>query len=142
MVTATTTKRQRAFLWLVPAAITLGVVAFAAAALSDSRVPAPLSWLAAFFVVFAWFAYLSVPRRVIVNGAEVIFECPIHNVSVPIADIYKIDARAWNRGFVIVRAKRRRAYLLREMPNLFAVVAEIIQRNHTATVVGRVPGAA
>jgi hypothetical protein len=142
MVTATTTKRQRAFLWLVPSAITLGVVAFAASAPSDARVPAPLWWFAALFVVFAWFAYLSIPRRVVVNGAQLVLERPIHNISVPIADIYKIDARAWNRGFVIVRAKRRRAYLLREMPNLFAVVAEITSRNHTATVVGRVPGAA
>jgi hypothetical protein len=142
MVTATTNKWQRAFLWLAPSAITLGLLAFAPLAASDPRVPAALWWIGALGVVLAWFSYVSTPRRVVVNGAELALERPIGSISVRISHIHRIDARVWNSGFVIVRAKRRRVLLLRRMPNLFAIVAAITQRNPTVAVVGRVPSAA
>jgi hypothetical protein len=60
----------------------------------------------------------------------------------PISDINRIDARPWNRGLVILRAKKRTVFLRRRTPNLAAIVAEVAQQNPQATVVGRVPSAA
>lgn len=141
MLTATTTRRQRIWLWLVPSMISCAFLVFAASAASDPRVPA-LQWLIGALGVFlAWFSYLSIPRRVVIDGIDVVFERPIGSISVPILAIHKIDARVWNRGFVILSSQRRKLYVLRHMQNLLTIVAEINQQNPSARVVGRVPAA-
>ena len=140
MLTATTTRWQRVWLWLAPSLITLALLAFAASAASDPRAPAPLWLIGVLGVGLAWFSFLSIPRRIVIEGGDLVLERPIGSISVPIAGIGRIDARAWNRGFVIVSAKRRKVFLLRHMRNLFAIVGEITQRNPSATVVGSVPG--
>jgi hypothetical protein len=60
-------------------------------------------------------------------------------MSVPIAEVRRVDATVWNRGFVTVTTQRRKIYLLRSIKNLFAIVAEIKQQNPSVTVVGDVP---
>lgn len=75
------------------------------------------------------------------NATHLVFERPMGTISVPVADINRIDARGWKRGFVTVSAKRRKVFLLRHTRNLFAIVAEISRRNPSATVVGSVPRA-
>jgi len=66
-------------------------------------------------------------------------ERPMGSITVPIAEVRKVDARAWNRGFVIVTAEHRKIYMLRSTKNLFAIVNEIKQQNPSAMVVGNVP---
>jgi len=71
MTTATTTMRQRIFLWAAPSVITLGLLAFAVLGASD------LAWERPFWVIavpgavlvmfLVWFSYLSIPRRVVVD---------------------------------------------------------------------------
>jgi hypothetical protein len=69
-------------------------------------------------------------------------ERPIGSISVPIAEIRKVDARAWNRGFVVVTAEHRKIYMLRSTKNLLAIVNEIKQQNRSVMVVGNVPSVA
>jgi hypothetical protein len=113
-------------LWLAPCVTTLVLLAFAAAAAVDARVPAPWLVVSVLGVVLAWFSYLSIPRRVTIDGADVVLDRPIGSVSLPISEIHGIDARAWNRRFVTVHTRRRRVFLLRNMPDLATVILEII----------------
>jgi hypothetical protein len=62
MITATTTIRQRAVLWLVRSVMTLGLLAFAASAALDRRLPTPLWVVAVLGISLAWFSYLSISR--------------------------------------------------------------------------------
>ena len=64
---------------------------------------------------------MSIPRRIAVDGADLRLECPMGSITVPIAEVRKVDARAWNRGFVIVTAEHRKIYMLRSTKNLFAI---------------------
>jgi hypothetical protein len=139
MLTATTTRPQRVLLWLAPALITIAMLGFAAAAASDPRAPGPIWILGVLVVAVGWWSYVSIPRRIAVNGSDLLLERPIGSITVPIAEVRKIDARAWNRGFVIVTAENRKIHLLRSTRNLFAIVNEIKQQNPSAMVVGDVP---
>jgi hypothetical protein len=110
----------------------------AASAASNPWVPALLWLIGALGVFLAWSSYLSIPRRVVINGADVVFERPIGTLSMPILAILHIDVRAWNRGFVVLSTQRRKLYLLRHMPDLFTIVADITQHNPSTIVVGRI----
>lgn len=103
MVTATTTRPQRVLLWLAPALITIAMVGFAAGAASDPRAPAPIWILGVIAIAVGWWSYVSIPRRIAVDGSDLRLDRPLGSITVPIAEIRKVDARGWNRGFVIVR---------------------------------------
>jgi len=139
VVTATTTRPQRVLLWLAPALITIAMVSFAVGAASDPRAPGPIWILGIIAVAMGWWSYVSIPRRIAVDGADLRLERPMGSITVPIAEVRKVDARAWNRGFVIVTAEHRKIYMLRSTKNLFAIVNEIKQQNPSAMVVGNVP---
>jgi hypothetical protein len=139
MLTATTTRPQRVLLWLAPALITIAMLGFTIGAASDPRAPGPLWILGVIIVAVGWWSYASIPRRIALNGAELVLDRPIGSMSVPIAEVRRVDARVWNRGFVTVITQRRKIYLLRSTKNLFAIVAEIKQQNPSVTVVGDVP---
>lgn len=139
MVTATTTRPQRVLLWLAPALITIAMVGFAAGAASDRRAPAPIWILGVIAIAVGWWSYVSIPRRIAVDGSDLRLDRPLGSITVPIAEIRKVDARGWNRGFVIVTAEHRKIYMLRSTKNLFAVVNEIKQQNPSVMVVGNAP---
>jgi len=139
MLTATTTRPQRVLLWLAPAFITIAMLGFAAAAASDPHAPGPIWILGVIVAAVGWWSYVSIPRRISVNGTDLLLERPIGSITVPIAEVRKVDARPWNRGFVTVTSENRKIYLLRGTRNLFAIINEIKQQNPSAMVVGAVP---
>ncbi len=139
MLTATTTRLQRTLLWLAPAVTTAGMLGFAFAAASDPRAPGVFWVLGPIAVGIAWWSYVSIPRRLAIDGGALVVERPIGRLSVPIAKIRRVDARVWNRGFVTVATESGKIYLLRGTENLSVVVAEIVRQNPGATVVGNVP---
>jgi hypothetical protein len=114
MLTATTTRPQRVLLWLAPVLITIAMLGFTTAAVSDPRAPWPLWILGLIILAFGWWSYASIPRRIAVDGADLVLERPIGSMSVPIAEIRSVDARVWKRGFVTVTAQKRKIYLLLE----------------------------
>lgn len=139
MVTATTTRPQRVLLWLAPALITIAMVGFAAGAASDPRAPGANLDTRGYRHRLGWWSYVSIPRRIAVDGSDLRLDRPLGSITVPIAEIRKVDARGWNRGFVIVTAEHRKIYMLRSTKNLFAVVNEIKQQNPSVMVVGNAP---
>jgi hypothetical protein len=142
MITATTTTLQRVLLWLAPSLVTVALLVFAADAALDSGVPG-LPWIPLLLgAPLVWFSYLSVPRRLIVEGTDLILDRPIGKASLPIRNIRRVNARAWNRGFVVISAARRKIFLFRNTRNLAAIVGEIRRQNPAAVVVGEVPSAA
>ena len=142
MLTATTTKSQNILLWFAPSLFTVALLVVAIVTASHPRAPLP-GWIPGIVgLAMAWFAYVSVPRRITVNGERLILERPIGNISIPIVEVRRVNASQWNRGFVIVAAKKRRIFLLRNTRNLFAIVVEIKRQNPSAVVIGDVPHAA
>jgi len=141
MLTVTTTKSQRVLLWLVPSLVTGTLVVFVPATASARQ--AWVGWIPGVLGVgVAWFAYVSIPRRIAVNGAQLVIQRPIGSISVPIVDIRSVNASPWNRGLVTITAKKRKIFLLRSTRNLFAIVAEIKHQNPSVVVIGEVPHAA
>ena len=90
MLTATTTRPQRVLLWLAPVLITIAMLGFAAAAASDPRVPGPIWILGLIAVAVGWWSYMSIPRRIVVTGADLLLERgqlfdPAHGQQSPLA---------------------------------------------------------
>jgi hypothetical protein len=142
MLTATATRPQKALLWLMPSLFTLALLAFARVTASDPHASAPL-WVrlipGVLGVAIAWFSSVLIPRRVTVNGSQLVLERPIGDISVPIGEIHRVNASPWNHGFVTVAANKRRVFLLRNTRNLSVVVAEITRQNPRVKVIGEVP---
>src|SRR5262245_53351459 len=115
MIMATTTKWQNVWLRLVPALFTAGLL-FMAVTASDPRVPEPvwMRWIPGVLGVgAAWFWCVTIARRITVIGAQLELERPIGRISIPIREIRRVNASAWNRGIVTVTANRRKRFLLR-----------------------------
>lgn len=138
-MTATVTTLQRCFLWFAPSLVTAGFLGVCGEALTGNYVPWAV-WIAGSIMVpLVWWSYLSVPRRVSLQGNTLVFETPRANIAVAIDEIRRIDARYWNRGHVIITAGRRMIYVLRGMPNLRAVVEAVLDQHPDTKFVGQLP---
>jgi tellurite resistance protein TehA-like permease len=124
-------------LWLTPLLVPVLALWFARVAPSDPSVRGPIWIFCVVVTVGAWWSYLSVPRTVIINGADLVFERPIGKSQLVIGEIRSIDARAWNRGFVVINARRRKIFLLQGTKNLSAIVTGIRQQKPSVTIIGK-----
>jgi len=141
MLRAMTTKPQRVWLWLGPLLFSVALLVFATVTASDPG--APWRWIPGVLGVgFAWLWCVLIPRTITVNGARLVLVSPIGRSSVPIVEIRRVNASQWNRGLVIVTAKKRKIFLLRNTRNLFAIVVEIKRQNPSVVIIGDVPHAA
>ena len=138
MATATTSRSQRVLLWVTPLLVSILLLWFATAVASDPRARGPVWILGVIIAIVTWWSYLSVPRTIVIDDAHLVFERPIGKLPVAIGEIHRIDARAWNRGFVVISAQNRKICLLQGTKNLAAIVTEIRQQKPSVTIVGNV----
>jgi hypothetical protein len=139
MIVASLRASQRWFLWLVPVAVTLFFGFLEVRAASDPQLPMVARVVFAVLVAVAWLSYLSIPRRIKIDGADMVLERPIGRDQLRIADVTKVDSRKWNRWFVTIRTKRGTIHLFRDMPNVSALVSEIARQNPTTKLLGPLP---
>jgi hypothetical protein len=130
---------QQLFLWLATAVVTAGYVGVAVEALAGQHVPVVLWIFGTVMLPSAWWSFLSVPRSVLVGEGKLIFVVPQRHFDIAITDIREIDAREWNRGYVVFSAGRKKVFVLRGMRDLRAVVALVLERNPGTLLRGQAP---
>jgi site-specific recombinase XerD len=92
---------------------------------------------AAGIAVVAWFGYMAVPYEFAYEaGSPIYFRSVVRAVRVTFQDIKSVDARRWNRGFVTLRHTGGSINLLRHMPGIDELIAEIHRLNPSAVVRG------
>ncbi len=134
-MTATVTLGQRILLWGVPSLVTVaGGYWFLTLPESGSR--QLLVILALLIAAGTWHQYLSIPRRITLQGDTLRCERALKAASVPLASIREIHASPWQRGFARLFADDDRITCLQRTPGLRELLAEIVRRHPQITVKG------
>jgi hypothetical protein len=121
-------------LFILPSVITAGA--------------AMVIWLGAPFIAIlaslgvaalAWYGYMTVPFEYEMSPeGHISFRSPCCSRSILISDISEIDARRWNRGFIVFRYTHGKITLFRNTPGMKDMIDSIQHRNPSARVKGRV----
>jgi hypothetical protein len=140
-VVASMTEVRRALHWLTLGVLTAGLLLFLVLSVWRGSPPVFVGLFVVVALIGVWYSHLSVARRAWIDEDTLVVERPLGIVSIPIAEIWQIDARAWNRGSVSVHATSRTVFFLRGSRNLRSLLEQVVKLNPRVKLIGRLPGA-
>ena len=140
-IVASMTEVQRALHWLTLGVLTAGLLLFLVLSVWRGSPPAFVDLFLVVALIGVWYSQLSFAHRAWIDDETLVVQRPLGTVRVPIAEIWRIDARIWNRGYVSVHTESRTLFFVRGSRNLRSLLKEIVRLNPRVKVLGRLPGA-